>query len=337
MWFQSSFKQLSGVQMRQVGSVVGAAIADAALAHTSVAAAGPSQLSVTRVPFAGRTLQERKAAKLPLQSVYCQEMMSTLRCIEGERGVLLYDSLHAELVSSVKLPGAKHTPALLDFVHAVTEGELREDTVADAPPYADVDALSSCIPVVALYPWSSDKDLAASIEHIWQLFDVRQMRSGGYPYYTAATRVLLRYLLRSTAPLTNTYLQMDEGPARDLLKFVADNPTTEHDEANRSTVEPTVQSVVARALPVVLDATSFENGVELFLRRHDGDLTPAAPYLGACLGAKFGSRGLPLEWFAAMEGHELVGTLALSMAQHAWNPDLKGAGLMEQVDPTGEF
>lgn len=322
MWFQSSFRQLSGVQMRQVGAIVGAAIGDAAVASHNG----------TRLPFAAMSLAQRKKQKVPHHSAPYEIFLSVLRCVDAAEGVFTPPSFHADLLASSELSHSiGRTPAVEAF-HVFTSGG--DGRLVEGPGDDDgADALCAAIPLVALYPWISDDDMPASYQHLWNVLDVAQRKQHALPYFYAGCGVLARHMSRNPAPIRNTALSSKDGQVRHVLSEVSEGLKV-HPNINPQVIALPSQTleVLRWSADFAARATTFEDGILMLLRRAEGrGVGHAGLYLGALLGAKFGTRALPLDWLEATHDAVLVSSMALTVSQHAWNPNRKGAGLAEMV------
>lgn len=78
-------------------------------------------------------------------------------------------------------------------------------------------------------------------------------------------------------------------------------------------------ATVREGLSIVKSARSYAGGVAQAIRL-GGPVCQRAMFVGALLGAKYGARQVPLPWLSATVDHQPVSTMAIEVAQWAWNP-----------------
>eukprot|EP00759_Apiculatamorpha_spiralis_P054046 PhF_6_TR6790/c0_g1_i1/m.9773 len=332
MWFQSSFRQLSNIQSRQVGVYVGASIADGAIASRNG----------TRIPFAGYTLQELKRQRIQSHTQYYAVFLSMLRALDAAEGVFVEGRFHTDLLASIKLASGAVTP--LDSVIRLRDALASGDVISRSScpdDEGDLEALAAAIPIVALYPYASDEDIITSTTQVWRTFDLTGARAKSrhvLPSFYACCSVLGRYMCQNPKPILNTGLSLPEGEGEEVeilrQKIIDCSRGIPALDTSLSTMQehPFIDRVMTTCWEVTAAAKSFEHGMEMVLSKLDGKaLEGSAIYVGGLLGAKFGARALPLEWLENMPDGQLVGSLAVTLSQYAWNPNQRGAGKMQQV------
>ncbi len=350
-FFKNSFKQLSDVQQKQVGLIVGGCAADF---------------------YAGRKLHASSITNADGTTPSEAEEGTYFDLIKNEEatadGPLLHHSFSYEL--QAMLLQAMGSCAGSSDLRAENAGE-RWVAAASALPRSFLHWHGSLLHSVnvlavlpAMYPWASDNDLQAFVEpYAAMLADPEPLAGlaeaahlagecrGVRDCAVSALGVVQRFLQTNPDAVRNSAFRALPGtgiafPA-DVALFVppasgpwpqaAFNPA----HAGRQNVALQLHAkLLAEALDVCRSAKSFRHGVDGILGVASSPSAVTRPqlftgprvassarnrraqamFVGAALGAKFGIRSVPSEWFVASNDHAAVASLAIGVAQTSWNP-----------------
>ena len=365
-FFKNSFKQLSDVQQKQVGLLVGGCVADfyAGKVLAKVKSLDVDKLMGEKEAMGEPTVLERlaseeEAAAEPLQShSYSLEMQSQLVHTMGS-GTMTFS-----LDDDVR-PRWVAVAAALPRSHALHHGSLLH-----------VANVLSVLP--AVYPWSCDEDLRAFAgPYVSFMTDPTPLLLQEQLSSSAAKPLEMDELIREECAATGECVESILGVFQRLLQSNPDavrngafkaRPNTglvfpsdvamfvqqqQHDLSDRRRCEwGKLESAanlrlfreavyLSQAMEVSRLATSYREGIDAVLRVPAAAplstvvsqrlrLTSPVPsarvrraqamFVGAALGARFGVRSVPTEWFGATVDHALVAGFAISVAQMAWNP-----------------
>ncbi|KAG8348626.1 putative ADP ribosylglycohydrolase [Trypanosoma vivax] len=326
-FYESSFRQLSDIQQKQVGLLVGAAIADAA----ARALDGRTREEIAML-VANEQGRKQDGDEDPLAFAHAGA------CLHGP-GLLQWHSYTFLLASQ------------LLRVMASARGELRvsyvkEKWVSTATAYPEsfagehaslLHVLGVMLPLSVSYPWTDDYTLRS---YATPFIDFLTETPGGQRAPTrAATHVhvgsvlgvALRCLQSNPDPYRNAALMAVPGSAdvfpSDLSHLCPPSSTGENidlcargETASFPARPPLSDVIVVReALSIARNARTFADGVKEAIRL-GGPTCQRSIITGALLGACMGVRRIPISWLSATRDHVPLVTQALQVAQWSWNP-----------------
>lgn len=308
----SSFKHLSDIQQKQVGCIVGASVADAAI--RAVDGCTDSNALNKLIDEVG----EGEAAFLPRQDAMSLPGVDRVKLESPLYRHSFTHEVFTAVLSELSVTQRITLDRALGVIHALPEEAKKE--IAE-PSLFD---LCVSIPLHTVYPWTSDDELRPRICSV--LADLRSQAN--FPFDDDAALasqdvalsgggVILRYLQSNPQPLRNAAIMAIDGTDAmfgewSLTKF------------NKEAPQPTKQ--VTRLLPTATTAiqiiersNSFAAGIRGCIR----SMRPSchlAMFVGACLGAKYGIRQIPEEWITGTDGATEVCDAAIRLSQWSWNP-----------------
>ncbi|KEG12441.1 hypothetical protein DQ04_01711040 [Trypanosoma grayi] len=344
-FYESSFRQLSDIQQKQTGLLIGAAVADAA-AHA----------------FEGCTVEEIAAFAADQAKAQGDVMAEEDPLVFAQAGPRR-DGRRGHPLGPLRHHSYTHLFASqLLRVMASSRGEfpvsyVKDEWVSAARTHPDCFAnehasllhvLGVVLPLPVIYPWADDATLRAYatpfIDFLTEPpagnFGV-DSRNAVRDYTLSALGVALRCLQSIPDPYRNAAFMAVPGTAdifpEDVASFC---PARAHDNAlpnaapifpcggggsgSNSCVLPAralVQDVrvVREGLVVARGARTFPDGVKAAIRL-GGPVCQRSIIVGALLGARMGVRRIPPNWLNATPDYSPLVTRAVEVAQWSWNP-----------------
>ncbi|CBH18214.1 hypothetical protein, conserved [Trypanosoma brucei gambiense DAL972] len=331
-FYEKSFQQLSDVQQRQTGLLIGAAVGDAAARAldgytaeevAAVAAESGSLQDEDEDPvvFASVTPREHKSGLLRHHSYTFYLFSQLLRVMATSRGDFPVQYVKNEWVAT-----ARAHPDCFVREHASLLHVL---------------CITMQLPVI--YPWADDSTLreyaSGFLEFLTETPAEQAVasREDVYAYTNSVLGVALRCLQSNPDPYRNAAFMAAPGTAHvfpdDLALYCppalvgsSHSRTEELSETDSETVplfparllESDVR-VVRECLVVARGAASFAEGIKAAIHL-GGPVCQRSLIVGALLGARMGVRRIPISWLSATYDHVPLVTLALQVAQWSWNP-----------------
>lgn len=354
-FYENSFKQLSGVQQRQVGLLVGAAVADAAARPLD----GYSPDEVRQLEEAGEgdvAFMEVEQLRGHLPSSTSSTSAAQLRLSTHSLSYFMYFEFLRTLCSARGEFPLSH----LQDKWINVAGAIEAHGAFAAEHGSLLHTLCCVLPAPAIYPYASDEALrrylrpfldflttppATAVEvedeglhRTAQLSTSRAKWSAGpaeamiHDGALSTLGVALRHLQCNPDAVKNAALMALPGASAvfpaDVQCFVPPGIGTAPPAAVLCSAAPSWcpkrpfssdAEVVAQALCISRATKSYTSGVKQAIRL-GGPTCQRAMLVGALLGAKCGARQIPLNWLSATVDFKPVSTMALEIAQWMWNP-----------------
>nr|CCC95758.1 unnamed protein product [Trypanosoma congolense IL3000] len=330
-FYEKSFQQLSDIQQRQTGLLVGAAVADAAAhaldGHTAeeiatiVAQAGPLHGDdEDPIVFARVNSPGRQPGGLRHHSYTYHLFSQLLRVMAAARGDFPVQYVKDEWVSA-----ATSYPGCFTREHASL-----------------LHVAGVVLPLPVIYPWADDATLRGYAR------DFITFLTEPPPQHEAASRKEVHAYVDSMLGVTLRYLQSNPDPCKNAAFMAVPGtcdifpenvalfcPPTLTDSQHGATADNTDGSrsvppfparplstdvcTVRECLTVVQSARTYAEGVKASIRL-GGPVSQRSLIVGALLGARMGVRRIPIRWLSATPDHVSLVTYALQIAQWSWNP-----------------
>lgn len=324
-FYSSSFRQLSSIQSRQVGLVVGAAVADAAARafdhFDDAPAIAAFEASDGELAFAPHSFSlVPHTGSLAHHSFSYESFLSVVASLAEGRGVLDADAAQARLLSVAGAHSEMHATHHAQLLHAccvLTALPLAYPFCDDEPlrelarPLLDV--LVQETPADAALGQSAHAEHAAVVVDSalsWLGIPMRFLQRNPDAVKNAA------FVARPAAALIFPLDCRSYLPEAAHVRLRAAAPVATLPPWSRATPEA---EVLRSACSIARSAADFAGGVRQAIRM-GGPTCQRALLVGAMLGAKLGVRSVPQEWLQATRDHQAVVPMAVECSQWAWNP-----------------
>jgi hypothetical protein len=331
-FYSSSFQHLSDVQQRQVGAIVGASVADAAVRAVDEASLEAVNAAVEQVASFG-SLSTAKAASTPPESEVVFLPIEIAPTTIPLAAPLEHHSLPHEAMAAALSVLVANKAATFPADHFAQQFWPLARTLVPAhgatfAVQASLLESAVTIPLCALYPYAPEDELRPYFQEAWRVLHNLPPKSNEtaalWEPVEASQRigesfaaVLTRLMMRNPDAIKNASFRAAPG----TLSMFACAPGAAR--ATTGVLLPTSgQAALQRAewcLATVRNSRSFAEGVRACVRR-GGPACQSALLVGACLGARFGPRSIPDEWMQATPGLNTVCQQAIELAQWSWNP-----------------
>ncbi|RNF21515.1 uncharacterized protein Tco025E_03364 [Trypanosoma conorhini] len=339
-FYENSLKQLSDIQQRQTGLLIGAVVADAA-------ARGLDGCSAEEIA----EFEKRQAT---LHSGGGAEEESLAFALAGPphpssspppTGALRHHSYTCLLLQRLlRVMAAARGDFPVSYVKDSWVSVARAHPQCFAAEHASLlNVLGVVLSLPVIYPWTDDATLRAYAAPFIDFLTeppaagaATAARGAVRAYAFSALGVALRCLQSNPDPLRNAAIVAPPGTADlfpdDLASFAPAWPQdallSQVPDAGAAgpaaapfPARPLARDVcVAReALVVARRARSFADGVRMAIRL-GGPVSQRSLLVGGLLGARLGVRRVPPEWLSATHDHGALATMAIEVAQWSWNP-----------------
>jgi hypothetical protein len=360
-FYRNTFKQLSDIQQRQVGTILGAAVADAAVREFEwLEMYGDAGSLATQEFLSSSSSIEQDVtheSMKDLEIAFPPETLSHhLYIAKGgddlDREARLV-RLAATPLRHQSITGVMHHELLKVMMTARGAFELsdvadRWVAIASAHPedfLANHATLEHILPILSpmacVYPWADDDALWEFSQPFAEFLltptpgacadgALPAAPGDGVGACLMAQSIVLRYLQSNPNPTRNAMLQCAAPGGEAILP---------HDilvlRNGRGGANTSSSSVLAGMIDAVRDSKCYAHGIRKAIRLCAAQTKTATPpvasrkfcgpamFAGALLGAKFGVRGIPMEWLSATRDHSALGTIAVDISQWSWNPPSK--------------
>lgn len=331
-FYENSFKQLSDVQQRQVGLIVGAAVGDAA--------ARPLEgYSAEEAAEWQRAASEGADEAVPLAFAHglARRGHRSASAAAPPADLLLAHSftyaLQADLVRTMARARGDFPVSEVEPLWVRTASGVDAAAVLGAEQGSLLHALGTVLPLPAVYPYASDaalREFAAPFVSLLTEGALAEEAAVVADCTLSVLGVALRLMQRNPDAVRNSALQALPGVAPvfppELRALCPATPQSleRWTVCARQSVLParpiaSDAAVVSESLHIARTASSFARGVGAAIAA-GGPVCQRALLVGGLLGARLGVRQIPPEWVSATMDHKTVSTFAIDVAQWAWNP-----------------
>ncbi|CCW62241.1 unnamed protein product [Phytomonas sp. EM1] len=395
-FYENSFKQLSDIQQKQVGLLVGVSVADAAA--RALEGFSADEISALQSSRDGDITSHGRGRKAVEESpvVFANVNESDLRGhtalsdegwreLRQQRGrsplvdhsfsyMLYFGLLRTMSATRGEFPVSFVEPLWVEASHRVHPGLVFAQQHGSL-----LHTLCTLLPVPTIYPYASDETLRAYVDPFIDSLttpppSTSSLQAGDAAELAKAGRGAVRDFTKSALSVVLRYLQSNPDPERNAAFMAIPGTAAIFNEARAAFCPPLVRRAIGggdgvignpnpassdppppadpfhvkKALPIDQKASaginflpirsplqdavvvreafaisrtsrSFAEGVVQAVRA-GGSVCQRAMLVGALLGARFGARQIPIPWISATVDHKPLVTMAIEVAQWAWNP-----------------